>query len=46
MDKFERSIPVYADDPCLVVIGTNNRKDALMLYKKAKERLAEGAFNR
>ena len=40
VEKFEHSI--YADD---LTFGANNGKDAFPLCKKAKEWLAEGAFN-
>ena len=38
VEKFERSI--YVDD---LTFGDNNERDALQLYKKAKEWLAEGS---
>ena len=40
VEKFECSI--YVDD---LTFGDKNERDALQLYKKAKEWLAEGAFN-
>lgn len=40
VEKFECSI--YVDD---LTFGDNNERDALQLYKKAKEWFVDGAFN-